>query len=217
MNEHTPAPDRARNGSGIMFNPGCIVRTTRMTLRNLESGDRDEFVRVHNVSQELFEPWMPRAPEGETLELRFERMLERAATGSRQDSEYRLVGILVDGRIAGFFNLFQIVRGAFENGSASWSVSADVAGQGLATEGVAGLLDFAFAPRPAGLGLHRVGAAVIPENLASVRVAEKNGFRREGLGRKYLRIAGQWQDHILYAKLAEEHAAVSAVAKTSGR
>ena len=43
------------------------------------------------------------------------------------------------------------------------------------------MLDLAFVPEPAGLGLHRVQANIVPANGPSLRVAEKAGFRREGL------------------------------------
>jgi ribosomal-protein-alanine N-acetyltransferase len=56
-----------------------------------------------------------------------------------------------------------------------------------------------------GLGLHRVQAGVMPQNGRSIRVLEKNGFRREGLAERYLRIAGRWEDHLLFALTAEEH------------
>jgi ribosomal-protein-alanine N-acetyltransferase len=51
------------------------------------------------------------------------------------------------------------------------------------------------------LRLHRVEAACIPENAASVRLLEKSGFTREGYARAYLCINGSWQDHFLYARL----------------
>ena len=54
------------------------------------------------------------------------------------------------------------------------------------------------------LRLHRVEAACIPTNLASVRLLEKTGFRREGYARSYLCINGTWQDHLLYARLQSD-------------
>lgn len=181
------------------------LATRRMLLRPLTRGDRDEYIRVHECSRELFTPWSPQLSPGTTYADLFEYAIERALQGARDQTEYRLIGQLPDGRIGGFFSLFHVVRGAFQSGVASWSVSAEVAGQGYATEGVAGLLDLAFMERPTGLLLHRVQANIIPANTASIRVAEKNGFRREGLGKNYLMIAGRWQDHIFFAKLAEEH------------
>ena len=54
------------------------------------------------------------------------------------------------------------------------------------------------------LRLHRLEAACIPTNLASIRLLEKTGFRREGYARDYLCINGTWQDHLLYARLQSD-------------
>jgi ribosomal-protein-alanine N-acetyltransferase len=54
------------------------------------------------------------------------------------------------------------------------------------------------------LRLHRLEAACIPTNLASIRLLEKTGFRREGYARGYLCINGTWQDHLLYARLQSD-------------
>jgi ribosomal-protein-alanine N-acetyltransferase len=89
-------------------------------------------------------------------------------------------------------------------------VSAEVVGRGLATEGVRALLDVAFAAPP-GLALHRVQANVIPDNVRSLRVAEKAGFRREGYAPRYLKIAGEWRDHVMFAILADEHTPAGSV------
>ena len=48
-------------------------------------------------------------------------------------------------------------------------------------------------------------ANIIPRNLPSIRLAERMGFRLEGLALKYLKIAGEWQDHLMFAKLVDEH------------
>ena len=69
------------------------------------------------------------------------------------------------------------------------------------TAAVRALLPFAFGA----LRLHRVEAACIPSNAASVRLLEKTGFTREGYAREYLCINGIWQDHLLYARL-KDHA-----------
>ena len=62
------------------------------------------------------------------------------------------------------------------------------------TESVRALIPFAFGP----LRLHRLEAACIPTNTASMRLLENTGFAREGLARQYLCINGIWQDHLLY-------------------
>jgi ribosomal-protein-alanine N-acetyltransferase len=51
------------------------------------------------------------------------------------------------------------------------------------------------------LDLHRIEAAVQPDNAPSIRVLETNGFLREGTARGLLRINGAWADHDIYARL----------------
>ena len=69
------------------------------------------------------------------------------------------------------------------------------------SEAVIGLLPEIFVEQ----GFHRLEAACLPENTASVRVLEKAGFQREGYAREYLKIAGKWQDHLLFAMLASDY------------
>ena len=56
------------------------------------------------------------------------------------------------------------------------------------------------------LNLHRLEAACIPTNAASVALLEKTGFTREGYAREYLCINGVWADHLLYARLRGDSA-----------
>jgi ribosomal-protein-alanine N-acetyltransferase len=120
-------------------------------------------------------------------------------------NQLRLVGVLRDGSFAGFFNLANIVGGFVEAAHADWRIDPQLWGQGFGTEGVSGLLTAAFAASPRGIRLHRVQASITPANHRSIRLAERVGFRREGLAVKALKVAGVWQDQLLYAKLAEEH------------
>jgi ribosomal-protein-alanine N-acetyltransferase len=74
------------------------------------------------------------------------------------------------------------------------------AGRGLMTEAVGTAIPFVFDT----LGLHRIHAAFIPDNKASRRVLEKNGFKEEGFAENYLQIDGKWADHVLFG-LTREH------------
>jgi ribosomal-protein-alanine N-acetyltransferase len=68
---------------------------------------------------------------------------------------------------------------------------------------LAAVLPFAFED----LRVHRLEAACLGHNLGSQRVLEANGFVREGVARRYLRINGLWQDHVLFALIEEDWAA----------
>lgn len=173
-------------------------RTPRLWLRPLRSSDRAEWVRSCVVSEPLVQPWSPLRPPGFTWDAQFDRVFLQNAG----DSALRLASFLPDGRIAGLFSLTEIARGPFQNAYAGWSANVEVAGLGYTTEAVRLMLDIAFAPTD-GLALHRVQANIIPRNERSIRLAEKCGFRREGLAIRYLEIAGTWEDHAMYARLSD--------------
>jgi len=107
-----------------------------------------------------------------------------------------------DGSVAGRVSLTSIVRGAFESCSAGYWLAADRTGRGLATEAVRAAVAHAFDE----LGLHRVEAGTLEHNAASQAVLARCGFTRYGLAPRYLRIAGEWRDHVLFQRLADEPA-----------
>ena len=173
--------------------------TSRMLLRALEEADSLEFVRVAEGSRSEWAPWTPAPEAGQTPHELFRRELLRTVTGTKVGTHIRLAGFTEEGALVGMFALNEIVRGAFQSAYASWQVSSDMVGQGFGTEGARALLDLAFDDAPHGLGLHRVQANIMPANGASLRIAEKVGFKREGLALQYLRIGGRWEDHVMFA------------------
>jgi len=177
-----------------------------MLLRALTGEDEGEFLRVLDVSRTAWEPWTPARASTVTDADTFRIEMERTVRGAAAGTHLRLAAFLDNGRLAGLFGLNEIVRGVFQSAYAAWMVSADAMDRGLGSEGVQALLDLAFEDEPHGLGLHRVQANVMPSNAASLRVAEKAGFRREGLAERYLEISGRWEDHVMFAVTAEERA-----------
>jgi ribosomal-protein-alanine N-acetyltransferase len=107
--------------------------------------------------------------------------------------------ILDEDRIAGAVMLSNIVRGPLQSANLGYWVAERLGGRGLATAAVGETADFAFGE----LGLHRLEAGTLVDNVPSQRVLEKNGFERIGLARRYLRIAGEWRDHLLFQRLAD--------------
>jgi RimJ/RimL family protein N-acetyltransferase len=80
-------------------------------------------------------------------------------------------------------------------------------GHGYATEAVRAVLDHLFRVR----GLHRVSAECDARNVASARVLERTGFRREGLLRQHTWIKGEWTDDLLYGLLEVDFFGVATV------
>ena len=105
-----------------------------------------------------------------------------------------------DGTVAGRITLSEIVKGPFQSCSMGYWLAEDRTGRGLATQAVAAAVVHAFTE----MGLHRVEAATLLSNTASQGVLARNGFEKFGLARRYLKIAGEWQDHVRFQRLAED-------------
>jgi glyoxylase I family protein len=73
-------------------------------------------------------------------------------------------------------------------------------GKGFVAEAVRGALVHGFTR----LKLHRIWLEIDPRNAASVRIAEKCGFMREGFARKSFFMNGEYQDSVFYAMLHED-------------
>ena len=99
----------------------------------------------------------------------------------------------------GFVGLSNMVRGPLQSAIVSYWVDEAHNGRGHCTRAVADVVDIAFGE----LGLHRLEAGTLVDNLASQRVLEKNRFERFGLARRYLFIAGDWRDHVLFQRTAD--------------
>lgn len=101
--------------------------------------------------------------------------------------------------IIGTIALNNVVWRAFLSCYLGYALDEAHQNQGLMTEAVSLITDFAFTE----LGLHRIEANVMPRNKASLRVLEKCGYKNEGLSPRYLAINGVWEDHIHMVRLNE--------------
>jgi ribosomal-protein-alanine N-acetyltransferase len=84
-----------------------------------------------------------------------------------------------------------------------YAIAADHWGHGYATDACRTMLRFAFET----LELHRVSAAIGPENLASIAVVKRLGFTYEGRIRHHVFTNGAWRDSLLYSLLTDEWSA----------
>lgn len=75
-----------------------------------------------------------------------------------------------------------------------------LSGRGYATEGTAMIVELAFS----GLRAHRVSGRLDARNIASARVLEKLGMRREAHFVENEFVKGEWTDELAYAILAPE-------------
>lgn len=86
-------------------------------------------------------------------------------------------------------------------GEIGYWVRTDRSGDGVATEATGALVRLGFDE----MGLHKINLRIAVGNVGSERVAEKLGFRREGVLREELNIGGAWVDHTLFSLLEREY------------
>ena len=102
------------------------------------------------------------------------------------------------GGFAGTIGFNSLVREHGSRGEIGYDVVRTRWRQGVMSEVLPAVLDYAFGP----LGLHRVEAMVTPGNTASAGLLTAQGFRLEGLLRGYGYWRGRFWDQQLFAKLA---------------
>jgi ribosomal-protein-alanine N-acetyltransferase len=181
------------------------LKGDRVSLRVPESGDYREWAALRAESRAFLEPWEPRWASDELERTSWRQRLGRY----REDfANGTAVAFFIfenaSGKLVGGITIGNIRQGVAQSGQIGYWIGERYAGRGYMVEALLLLVRFAFDT----LRLHRIEAACIPENSRSVRVLEKAGFQREGLLRSYLRINGNWQDHYLYALIADDRLGV---------
>ena len=172
-----------------------------VTLRVPQSGDYAEWAALREASRAFLTPWEPTWPADDLTRGAYRRRLKRYADDQRSDLAYAfLIFRDDDNALVGGLTLANIRRGVAQAGSIGYWIGAPFARQGYMTAAVRALIPFSFRP----LRLHRLEAACIPGNAASISLLEKTGFTREGYARDYLCINGVWQDHLLFARLQDD-------------
>jgi ribosomal-protein-alanine N-acetyltransferase len=175
------------------------LKGDRVTLRLPQASDYREWAALRAASRSFLEPWEPRWAPDEldrtAWRQRLSRYIEDYATGTAVPF---FIFENEKGALVGGITLGNIRYGVAQTGQIGYWIGERYAGRGLMLEALGLLISYTFET----LRLHRIEAACIPDNLRSLRLLEKAGFRREGLLRSYLRINGVWQDHYLYALIA---------------
>ncbi len=171
-----------------------------IALRLVRESDADELAALLVASREHLEPWEPArgedyyTPAGQRSVIAAQ--LARAAAGLTRPF------VIVDptGAIVGRITIDNIVRGAGQFASLGYWIGAPFVRLGYATAAVGLATQEAFH----GLRLHRLEAGTLVHNVASQRALERNGFVRYGMAPQLVKIAGAWQDHVLYHVLTDD-------------
>jgi [ribosomal protein S5]-alanine N-acetyltransferase len=169
-----------------------------VTLRLLRVRDAKTLERLILGNREWLRPWEATNPFGPNS---FDIKAMTKGLVRQLDNQTGLPFVIeFRGEVVGQLNVANILYGSVSNAVIGYWVSPEVAGRGVTPTAVALASDYLFSV----VGLHRVEIDIRPENLASLRVVEKLGFRYEGLKERYIHINGAWRDHYVFALTHEE-------------
>jgi len=178
-----------------------LIRGDGLYLRPAAAGDFSAWAQLRAESRAFLTPWEPTWPEDDLTRAAFRRRLRRQVEDMTRDESFAfLIFDAATDALIGGLTLGGIRRGVAQAATLGYWMGARHAGRGRMTRAVAAATRYGFST----LRLHRIEAACLEENIASMTLLERNGFKREGFARAYLKIDGAWRDHVLYALLENE-------------
>ncbi|MEO0391739.1 MAG: GNAT family protein [Pseudomonadota bacterium] len=173
----------------------AVLSLDRVVLTPPQPQDYRAWADTRRSSRDFLAPWEPAWPNDALSWAGYTKRITQQCEDWNADRAYHfLIWRQADPVLVGGMALTHIRRGVAQAGTLGYWLAADHTGQGLMTEALLGVIDFAFAT----LGLNRLEAATMLTNQPSQRLLARAGFRQEGQAPDYLKIAGQWQDHWLY-------------------
>jgi ribosomal-protein-alanine N-acetyltransferase len=178
---------------------GLRIEGQGVRLRPPRASDFAEWRELRALSRAFLQPWEPTWPADDLSRAAFRRRLLAYARDREAGVAYPFfIFRAQDDTLTGGITLSNIRRGVAQMGSVGYWCGRPYVRQGLTLAAVKAVSDFAFRT----LGLHRLEAACIPDNQPSRRLLAKAGFAEEGFAPAYLKINGDWRDHVLFGQVS---------------
>src|SRR4051794_4564076 len=168
-----------------------VLGAGRVRLRVPQMSDYEAWAAVRMESRAFLAPWEPSWPPDDITRSAFRSRIKRYLRDIEDDSAYPFfVFRAEDQGLLGALTVSNVRRGVAQMASIGYWIGRAFARQGYMTAAVHTVLPFVFEH----LRLHRLEAACLPANIASIRLLKHCAFRQEGLARRYLKINGRWED-----------------------
>lgn len=173
-----------------------IPRTRRLLLREFTLDDCPVVYAYHQDPR-----YLRYYPEGHGTEAETRRLVQMFVDGQQAEprARYQWAVLLPDGRLIGNCGI-RIQSFETMEADIGYELAPEQWGKGYATELAAMLVRHGFTE----LGLHRITAHCMADNVASARVLEKAGMRQEGRLRESEWMQGRWWDRLLFGILEHE-------------
>ncbi|UPG87145.1 ribosomal protein S5-alanine N-acetyltransferase [Luteibacter aegosomatis] len=177
------------------------IRTPRTIVRLLDIEEAELLQRYRVENREHLGPWEPLRTTSHYAIDGARQAVEASLEAARADRGYPFAVLTPDGgEMIGSLTFANVVRGVFQACHVGYGIARRHQGKGLMFEALDSAMRYAFGP----LDFHRVMANYMPRNERSGRLLERLGFEKEGYARRYLKIDGLWEDHVLTARIRSE-------------
>ena len=146
------------------------------------------------LNRERFQPYAPTRSDSYFTREHWKAACRLAKMEWRDGKAYRFCIVHNNDAIIGKIDLDQVARGPFQSGTLGYMLDRRHEGQSVMRRALQDVLELTFGE----FSLHRVEAAIMPDNTRSRHLVTRLGFREIGLALRYLELDGAWRDHILY-------------------
>ena len=143
-------------------------------------------------NSDRFRRWQPYFDEQHHAVSVWETRLREREREYQDGRSVHMIGI-EDDTLVGTCSLTKIQYRPTRNCQLGYSVDLCYEGQGYMRRIVEHAVEYAFDT----LGLTKISANYMPDNVRSAALLEKLGFEKEALAKKYLYVNGRWEDHVL--------------------
>ncbi len=169
-----------------------MVKTQKLTVREISQQDIPSLLEYKQKNRTRFQEWEPLREGNYFSLLDTESRVLNMLAAIKNGSAMHFV-MLYGESLIGCINYTNIIRGPFLACHLGFSIDQEFEGKGYMFSSLEQTLDYVKSE----LHLHRVMANYMPHNQKSERLLTRLNFKKEGYAEAYLKINGQWQDHVL--------------------
>jgi [ribosomal protein S5]-alanine N-acetyltransferase len=174
----------------------AAIEGVGIRLRLPQLSDYAQWRELRQDSRAFLTPWEPQWSEDELSSMSFRLRLRAQRRALEEGTAKAFFIFSVDNRLLGGINITNIRRGVAQCGTLGYWIGHRHASKGHMSQAMQSLLAHARSD----LSLHRIEASCLPSNAPSIKLLSRAGFEREGFAKDYLKINGNWADHILWGK-----------------
>lgn len=176
------------------------LTTNRLILQIENSSKAQKVLDFYQKNKELFERFEPTRPEN-FYTLAYQTALmncEYDLILKGKTIRYYIYPKTCPDLLIGSLNFFRMEHTPFSNAFIGYKLDQDFQHNGYALEACQAAIPVIFSHYQ----LHRISARVAPDNLPSIKLLERLGFRYEGIEYEGVEVNGVYRDHYRYGLIS---------------